>query len=115
MSKFKHLEETITIRGKVYRNRLIAAPTLFAHSVFFIPEIAENVYRMVENRAKGGFAAVSTGELPVNNQEGTTLFMERDIDTNDYSGDDFKKMKAYADRIKKHGALAYLEIPMKGL
>ncbi|GAU76504.1 FAD-dependent oxidoreductase [Fusibacter sp. 3D3] len=114
MSQFKYLEKPMTIRGKVYRNRLIAAPTLFAHSVFFIPEIAENVYRMVENRAKGGFAAVSTGELPVNNQEGTTLFMERDIDMEDYSGEDFKKVKAYADRIKKYGALAYLEFSHEG-
>ena len=45
MSKFTYLESPMTIRGKVYRNRLIAAPTLFAHSVFFLPEIAENVYR----------------------------------------------------------------------
>ena len=62
MSKYTYLEQPMTIRGKVYKNRLIAAPTLFAHSVLFLPEIAENVYRMVENRAKGGFAAVSTGE-----------------------------------------------------
>ena len=39
MSKFTYLESPMTIRGKVYRNRLIAAPTLFAHSVFFLPEI----------------------------------------------------------------------------
>lgn len=114
MSKFTYLESPMTIRGKVYRNRLIAAPTLFAHSVFFLPEIAENVYRMVENRAKGGFAAVSTGELPVNNEEGTTLFMERAIDMDDYDGDDFKKVKEYADRIRKHGALAYLEFSHEG-
>ena len=114
MSKFTYLESPMTIRGKVYRNRLIAAPTLFAHSVFFLPEIAENVYRMVENRAKGGFAAVSTGELPVNNEEGTTLFMERAIDMDYYDGDDFKKVKEYADRIRKHGALAYLEFSHEG-
>lgn len=114
MSKFTHLENPLTIRGKVYKNRLIAAPTLFAHSVFFLPEIAENVYRMVENRAKGGFAAVSTGELPINNEEGTTLFMERAIDMDDYEGEDFKKIKEYADRIKKHGALAYLEFSHEG-
>lgn len=114
MSKFAYLESPMTIRGKVYKNRLIAAPTLFAHSVFFLPEIAENVYRMVENRAKGGFAAVSTGELPVNNEEGTTLFMERAIDMEDYRGEDFKKVKEYADRIKKHGALAYLEFSHEG-
>lgn len=47
------------------------------------------MYRMVENRAKGGLAAVSTGELPVNNGEGTTLFMERAIDMDDYEGEDF--------------------------
>jgi len=114
MSKFKYLESPLTLRGKVYKNRLIAAPTLFAHSVFFLPDIAENVYRMVENRAKGGFAAVSTGELPVNNEEGTTLFMERSIDMVDFNGDDFKKIKEYADRIKKHGALAYLEFSHEG-
>ena len=114
MSQFTHLESPMTIRGKVYRNRLIAAPTLFAHSVFFLPEIAENVYRMVENRAKGGFAAVSTGVLPVNNEEGTTLFMERAIDMDDYDGEDFKKIREYADRIRKHGALAYLEFSHEG-
>ena len=114
MSKFTHLESPLTIRGKIYKNRLIAAPTLFAHSVFFLPQIAENVYRMVEKRAKGGFAAVSTGELPVNNEEGTTLFMERAIDMKDFDGDDFKKIKEYADRIKKHGALAYLEFSHEG-
>lgn len=114
MSNFRYLESPLTIRGKVYKNRLIAAPTLFAHSVFFLPEIAENVYRMVENRARGGFAAVSTGELPVNNEEGTTLFMERAIDMKDYEGEDFRKIKEYADRIKKHGALAYLEFSHEG-
>ncbi len=114
MSKFKYLESPMTIRGKVYKNRLIAAPTLFAHSVFFLPDIAENVYRMVENRAKGGFAAVSTGELPVNNEEGTAIFMERSIDTENQDGDDFKMIKEYADRIKRHGALAYLEFSHEG-
>lgn len=114
MSKYTYLESPMTIRGKVYKNRFIAAPTLFAHSVFFLPEIAENVYRMVENRAKGGFAAVSTGELPVNNEEGTTLFMERALDMDHYEGEDFEKIKEYADRIKKHGALAYLEFSHEG-
>lgn len=114
MGKFEYLEQPMTIRGKVYRNRMIAAPTLFAHAALFIPEIAENVYRMVENRSKGGFAAVSTGELPVNNQEGTTLFMARDIDMDDSNGNDFKMIKEYADRIKKYGAISYLEFSHEG-
>ena len=57
--KFPHLFDPITIRGKVYKKRLIAAPTMFAHSIFTIPPMKKNVYRMVENRAKGGFAAAS--------------------------------------------------------
>jgi len=114
MTTFPHLFSPLEIRGQVYKNRLIAAPTLFAHAVLFIPEIAENVYRMVENRAKGGFAAVSTGEIPVNDEEGTTLFMERPIDFKNYEGPDFDKFKEYADRIKKHGAIAYLEFSHEG-
>lgn len=113
-TKYPHLFTPMTIRGKVYKNRLIAAPTLFSHSVYFLPEIAENVYRMVENRAKGGFAAVSTGEISVNAEEGITLFVERPIDFKHYEGPDFEKMKTYADRIKKHGALAYLEFCHEG-
>jgi len=114
MSNFPNLFSPIKIRGYTYKNRLIAAPTLFSHAVYFLPEIAENVYRMVENRSKGGFAAVSTGEISVNAEEGTTLFMERPIDFKTYEGSDFEKMKEYANRIKKHGAIAYLEFCHEG-
>jgi 2,4-dienoyl-CoA reductase-like NADH-dependent reductase (Old Yellow Enzyme family)/NADPH-dependent 2,4-dienoyl-CoA reductase/sulfur reductase-like enzyme len=114
MSKFESLFSPLEIRGHVYKNRLIAAPTLFSHAVYFYPDIAENVYRMVENRAKGGFAAVSTGEIPVNNEEGTALFMQRAIDFTHYEGPDFEKMKEYADRIKKYGAISYLEFCHEG-
>lgn len=114
MQKYPNLFRPLTIRGKTYKNRLIAAPTLFSHAVYFLPEIAENVYRMVENRAKGGFAAVSTGEISVNAEEGITLFVERPIDFVHYEGPDFEKMKEYADRIKKHGAIAYLEFCHEG-
>ncbi len=114
MQKYPHLFSPLTIRGHTYKNRLIAAPTLFAHAVYFLPDIAENVYRMVENRAKGGFAAVSTGEISVNAEEGITLFVERPINFTDYAGPDFLAMKEYADRIKKHGAIAYLEFSHEG-
>ena len=51
--KYPNLFSPVTIRGKVYKNRMIAAPTMFVHASYFIPEIKENLYRMVENRAKG--------------------------------------------------------------
>ncbi|SHI81506.1 oxidoreductase [Parasporobacterium paucivorans] len=114
-TKFPNVFSPVQVRGYTYKNRLIAAPTLFAHAVYFIPEIAENVYRMVENRAKGGFAAVSTGEIGVNSEEARCLFMDRPVDFGRYEGSDFDKMKEYADRIKKHGAIAYLEFCHEGV
>lgn len=111
---YEHLLSPVTIRGKVYRNRMIAAPTLFAHAVYFIPKIRENVYRMVERRAAGGFAAVSTGELPVNFEEGITSFVDRPVDYTKYEGEDFEHTREYARRIQKHGALAYLEFCHEG-
>lgn len=114
MGDYEYLFSPLTIRTKTYKNRLIAAPTLFAHAVLFLPEVKENVYRMVERRGRGGFAAVSTGELPTNNEEGCAAFVERPIDLVSHEGPDFEAMKEYADRIKKHGALAYLEFSHEG-
>jgi len=82
--------------------------------VLFLPEIKENVYRMVENRAKGGSAAVSTGEISVNAEEALCLFLERPVDFNKYEGKDFEDIKEFATRIKKHGAISYLEFCHEG-
>ena len=114
MSKFPLIFTPLTIRGKTYKNRLIAAPTMFAHAIFTIPEMKESIYRMIEARAKGGFACVSTGEHPVNAEEGTALFYVHAIDFTKFEGADFEAFKEYADRIKKHGALSYLEFCHEG-
>ncbi len=114
MSKYEHLFSPIKVRNQVYKNRIINAPTLFAHSVLFLPEIKENVYRMVENRAKGGAAAVSTGEISVNAEEGRCMFLDRPVDFKKYEGEDFEAFKEYATRIKKHGAISYLEFCHEG-
>ena len=98
----------VTIRGHVYRNRILAAPTLFAHSVF-IPEIRENVFRMVERRAAGGCASVTTGEICFNFEEGICAFIDQPIDYSDYESDAFQTFREYADRMKKHGAVAMIE------
>ena len=112
--KYPNLFSPVTIRGKVYKNRMIAAPTMFVHASYFIPEIKENLYRMVENRAKGGFACVSTGEMPLNFEEARTIFQERAIDFTQFSGPDFEISKEYADRIKAQGALCYFEFSHEG-
>ena len=112
--KYPHLFSPVTIRGKVYKNRMKAAPTMFVHANYFIPEISENLYRMVERRAAGGFACVSTGEMPLNFEEATTIFQERKIDFDHYEGKDFEIAKEYADRIKAQGALCYFEFSHEG-
>lgn len=113
--KYPHVFDPVEIRGRVYRNRLIAAPTMFFHAAYFIPEIRENIYRMVEVRAEGGFGCVATGELPLNFEEGRGAFMDRAIDVRHFYGSDFDSAKEYADRIHAGGALAYLEVSHEGL
>lgn len=113
--KYPHVFDPIEVRGNVFRNRLIAAPTMFFHAPYFIPEIRENIYRMVEVRAKGGFGCVATGELPLNFEEGRGAFMDRAIDVRHYYGSDFDTAKEYADHIHAGGALAYMEISHEGL
>lgn len=114
-TKYSHVFDPIEIRGNVFKNRLIAAPTMFFHAPYFIPQIRENIYRMVEVRAQGGFGCVATGELPLNFEEGRGAFMDRAIDTKHYYGADFDAAKEYADRIHAGGALAYMEISHEGL
>lgn len=113
--RYPHVFDPIEVRGNVFRNRLIAAPTMFFHAPYFIPEIRENIYRMVEVRAKGGFGCVATGELPLNFEEGRGAFMDRAIDVRHFYGADFDTAKEYADRIHAGGALAYMEISHEGL
>lgn len=113
-SKYPHLMSPITIRGHVYRNRIEFGPTLFAHAIFACPEIRENVYRMVEDRAKGGAGAVTTGEICLNYEEAKTSFADHVIDFKKYSGPEFEGLKEYADRIKKYGAVALFEVCHEG-
>ena len=113
-TKYPHLFSPMTIRGKEYKNRMIAGPTMFVHASYFIPSMRENIYRMVERRAEGGFACVSTGEMPLNFEEAATLFQERKIDFEKFEGEDFEIAKEYADRIKAKGALCYFEFSHEG-
>ncbi|WP_321971569.1 FAD-dependent oxidoreductase [Paratractidigestivibacter sp.] len=114
-AKYPHVFDPVDIRGNVFKNRLIAAPTMFFHAPYFIEPIRENIYRMVQERAEGGFGCVATGELPLNFEEGRGAFMDRAIDVHHYYGADFDAAKEYADRIHAGGALAYMEISHEGL
>jgi 2,4-dienoyl-CoA reductase-like NADH-dependent reductase (Old Yellow Enzyme family) len=112
MEKFNHLFSVLNIRGNIYRNRIVTGPTLFA-SAAFIPEISENVYRMVENRAKGGAAAVMVGEIGINFEECGSPFT-KPFDYNVTKGPVFDALARYATVIKKHGSIALMEICHEG-
>ena len=112
--KYPHLLSPLEIRGHVLRNRVEFGPTLFAHAILTIPEIRENVYRMVEDRAKGGAGIVSTGEICVNYEEGVAAFADHPVDYSKKYGEDFEILAEYAKRIKKHGAAALFEVCHEG-
>lgn len=115
-TKYPNLFRPIELRGKHYRNRILTAPTMFAHSIY-MDAIREGIYRMCERRAAGGAAQVSTGEICVNFEEGICAFVNRPIpfvpggkiDFLDRSGRDFQLFREYARRIQAHGAIALLE------
>ena len=107
MNKYPNLFSPITIRNHTYRNRIITGPTMFAAAAFN-PMFGEAVFRMVERRAQGGAGAVTTGEMPVNNEEGNCL-MNVPVDYSKHEGEYFEGFKEYANRIKKHGAIAMIE------
>lgn len=118
--KFPHLFSPITIRGNVYRNRIITGPTLFAHSVY-MDDIKENVYRMCEIRAQGGAAEVTTGEICVNFEEASCAFVNfpvslipEGIDYTKYEGEQFEAFREYATRINRNGAISLLEFCHEG-
>jgi len=117
MGKFDSLLSPMEIRGKVYRNRMLAAPTGFAR--FLTEDFVEGTVHMLEERAKGGQASVCVGENPVSyghapaDQENNKDTGHR-FDMRDTEGDDFRILKAAADLIKSHGALAFMELSHPG-
>lgn len=107
MNKYPNLFSPITIRNHTYRNRIITGPTMFAAAAF-MEGFGESVFRMVERRARGGAGAVTTGEMTVNTEEGDCR-ISVPVDYSKHEGPYFEGFKEYADRIKKHGAIAMVE------
>ncbi len=107
MNNYPNLFSPITIRNRVYRNRIITGPTMFAAAAF-VPGFEEGVFSMVERRAQGGAAEVTTGETAVNTEEGDCI-INAPVDYSKHEGPYFEGFKEYANRIKKHGAIAMVE------
>jgi 2,4-dienoyl-CoA reductase-like NADH-dependent reductase (Old Yellow Enzyme family)/thioredoxin reductase len=109
MQKFPHLFAPIKIAGHTYKNRILCAPMLFGF--YALDEgCAERVYKIIEDRAKGGVAEVVVGETPVNFEDAVGIHMKTDIDYTVKKGPVFEAYKKYADIIKKHDAIANIEL-----
>ena len=109
MHTCEHLLSPVTIRGKVYRNRVLAAPTGYFS---FAKKLGEPYYRMLEERAAGGFASVCSGEITVNDTDAARGF--EDVDIPDESGEFFPMAQKAAALIKEHGAVAMMELSHLG-
>ena len=109
MSDYKHLLSPITIRGKKYKNRTLAAPTGFFS---FVKSMDAPYYNMLEERSKGGFASVCSGEITVNDTDAARGF--ENVDIPDRNGQFFPRARKAASLIKDNGALSMMELSHLG-
>lgn len=109
MQSYEHLLSPITLRGKVYRNRMLAAPTGYFS---FAKKLGEPYDRMLRERAAGGFASVCSGEITVNDTDAARGF--EDVDIPDESGEFFPLAQKAAAIIKENGAIAMMELSHLG-
>ena len=110
MQKFPHLFSPIKIANHTYNNRMLGAPMLFG--LYALDKgSAERVYKIVEDRAKGGIAEVVVGETPVNSSDAPDFFLPGlEVDYTKKQGAGFDAYKKYADIIKKYDTIALIEL-----
>lgn len=113
MLKYPYLFKPIKINRFTYKNRIVTGPMLFPMA-FQDKEKGMVHYRNIEDRARGGAAAVMLGETSVNFADASRLPFHP-VDFNKYSGSDFEGFKQYADIIHKYDAVALIEIFHAGL
>ncbi len=109
MSSYTHLLSPAVIRGKVFRNRALAAPTGFFS---FADSMDAPYFRMLRERAQGGFASVCSGETTVNRTDAARG--DRDVDLPDRNGEYFPRAQKAAAIIHEGGALAMMELSHLG-
>ena len=120
---FPHLFSPIQVGTKTIRNRIEAAPALFAfehynyaeHDAFgYLPPVPEKSYRMLEAKAKGGAGTVVLGELSPNHTYCKRFPFEPDIDFTSRDDEIFQITKKTAEMIKSYGALPLGELLSTG-
>ena len=116
---FPHLFEPLKVGSKTIKNRIEAAPALFAfvHYIELDPDpfgyttpVPERAFRMLEAKAKGGAGIVCLGELSPNHEYDKRFPFEPYLDFTSRSDKQFEIMKETAEMIKSYGAFPMGEL-----
>lgn len=118
---FPNLFSPIKVGTKTIKNRIEAAPALFAFEHYieasafgYYPPMPERAYRMLEAKAKGGAGSIVLGELSPNHTYCKRFPFEPDIDFTSRDDEIFEITKRTADMIKSYGALPIGELLSTG-
>ncbi len=114
---FPHLFSPIRVGSKTFKNRIEAAPAMFAF-MHYADGAAFNyhlptpprAYRMLELKAQGGAGSVVMGELSPNHTYDKRFPFEPEIDFTSRSDENFEITKKTAEMIKSYGAVALGEL-----
>jgi len=114
---FPHLFSPLKVGNKTIKNRIEAAPALFAFlhyiegSAFnYEPGGPYRAFKMLEAKAAGGAGSVVLGELSPNHERDRRFPFEPEIDFTSRSDEIFEIQKKTASMIKSYGALAMGEL-----
>lgn len=111
-NEFKRLFQPFKVNGTEYKNRIVSAPMAFS-MIALHPEAGPRAYRKIEACARGGAAAVIVGETDVNFTDANRLPFPY-FDFAEHSGPAFDAISHFATVIKKHGAVAIIELAHGG-
>ena len=118
---FPHLFSPLKVGTKTIKNRIEAAPALFAF-LHYIEGFAFNyepgspyrAFKMLESKAAGGAGSVVLGELSPNHTYCKRFPFEPDIDFTSRDDEIFDIMKKTAEMIKSYGCLPLGELLSTG-
>lgn len=118
---FPHLFSPIKVGSKIIKNRIEAAPALFAFLHYiegfafnYEPGSPKRAYKMLEAKAAGGAGSVVFGELSPNHTYCKRFPFEPDIDFTRRDDEIFEITKKTAEMIKSYGSLPIGELLSTG-